>query len=50
MREYENRLEKDNLDYDAYFDYAKLLLDDDDFNQVRDVYERGIAALPPGMS
>ena len=48
-REYENRITKDNLDYDAYFDYAKLLLDDEDLSQVREVYERGIAALPPGM-
>lgn len=46
-REYEQRIQKDNLDYDAYFDYAKLLLDDDNFAQVRDVYERGLGALPP---
>ena len=50
VREYENRIKKDNLDYDAYFDYAKLLLDDEDLAEVRDIYERGIAALPPGKN
>jgi len=48
LSEYESRIEKDKSDYDAYFDYAKLLIDDGDTAQVRDVYERGIAALPPG--
>ena len=63
-REYNERVEKDPYDYDAWFEFAKLeednaLLDDeaDDKNgepsagtakAVREVYERAVSQVPPG--
>jgi len=62
-REYNERVEKDPYDYDAWFEFAKLeednaLLDTDtdtdtdtstvDPTAVREVYERAVAQVPPG--
>ena len=33
--------------YDAWFDYLRLLESDGDVDQVREVYERAIANVPP---
>lgn len=35
------------LNYDAWFDYIRLLESDLNTEQVRDTYERAIANLPP---
>lgn len=52
-REYNDRVEKDPHDYDAWFEFAKLeednseSLDNHDPTAVRDVYERAVAQVPP---
>ena len=35
------------LNYDAWFDYLRLLEADGETEQVRDTYERAIANIPP---
>ena len=34
-------------DYDAWFDYLRLMESDGDTDQTREVYERAIANVPP---
>lgn len=48
--QYNERLEKDPHDYDAWFEFAKLEEDNGDVNAVRDVYERAVAQLPPSSN
>eukprot|EP00980_Cylindrotheca_fusiformis_P001669 scaffold381_cov138-Cylindrotheca_fusiformis.AAC.5 len=45
--QYNERVEKDPHDYDAWFEYAKLEEDAGDIDSVREVYERAIAQIPP---
>ena len=45
--QYQNKVENDPLDYDAWFDYAKLEEEHGDVGKVRDVYERAVSNLPP---
>jgi crooked neck len=47
--EYNKRLAADPLDYDAWFEYAKLEEDHGDSRAVRDVYERAVANIPPAQ-
>ena len=58
-REYNERVEKDPYDYDAWFEFAKLEEDhtllesggdkaSGDPRAVREVYERAVAQVPPG--
>ena len=35
------------LNYDAWFDYLRLVEADGDQEQIREVYERAIANVPP---
>ena len=37
------------LNYDAWFDYLRLLEDDGNVEQIRDTYERAIANVPPAQ-
>ena len=37
------------MNYDAWFDYLRLLEADGDAEQIREVYERAIANLPPSQ-
>jgi len=37
------------LNYDAWFDYLRLLEADGNVDQVRDTYERAIANIPPSQ-
>ncbi|KAG7355759.1 HAT Half-A-TPR repeat containing protein [Nitzschia inconspicua] len=52
-REYNDRVENDPHDYDAWFEFAKLeednsaSLDNHDPAAVREVYERAVAQVPP---
>jgi crooked neck len=52
-REYNDRVEKDPHDYDAWFEFAKLEEDNSASSEshdpaaVRDVYERAVAQVPP---
>lgn len=45
---YEDELRANPLAYDAWFDYARLEEGAGDPERVRDVYERAVAAVPPG--
>jgi crooked neck len=45
--EYNKRLTDDPLDYDGWFEYAKLEEENGDPSAVRDVYERAVSNLPP---
>jgi len=47
--EYKKKIATDPLDYDAWFEYAKLEEDHGDAAAVRDVYERAVANLPPAQ-
>ena len=58
--EYEKRVTADPTDYDAWFEYAKMEEDHEagrgsdntsteNYNKVREVYERAIANIPPSM-
>eukprot|EP00978_Attheya_sp_CCMP212_P005345 scaffold11961_cov44-Attheya_sp.AAC.1 len=47
--EYKKKIAADPLDYDAWFEYAKLEEDHGDAAAVRDVYERAVANLPPAQ-
>lgn len=37
------------MNYDAWFDYLRLLEADGNVDQIRDTYERAIANLPPAQ-
>jgi len=45
--EYKKRISEDPLDYDAWFEYAKLEEDHGDPSSVRNVYELAIGNVPP---
>eukprot|EP00850_Spirogloea_muscicola_P009940 SM000057S18370 [mRNA] locus=s57:260193:264737:+ [translate_table: standard] len=45
--QYEEEVRKNPLNYDVWFDYARLEESNGDRDRVRDVYERAIAILPP---
>jgi len=45
--QYALRVKNDPLDYDAWFEYAKLEEQHGDAATVRDIYERAVANLPP---
>jgi len=53
--EYEKRVTGDPLDYDAWFEYAKMEQENEETttvtvdNKVREVYERAISNVPPSM-
>jgi Uncharacterized conserved protein, contains HAT (Half-A-TPR) repeat len=47
--EYNNRVSKDPLEYDAWFEYAKLEEDHGEPSAVREVYERAVANIPPSQ-
>lgn len=45
---YEDRLQQDPFDYDGWFEYAKLLQENESKpDAVRDIYERAVAVVPP---
>lgn len=45
--QYEEQLKDSPMNYDIWFDYARLEESSDDPDRTRDVYERAIAHLPP---
>ena len=55
--EYENRVNKNSHDYDAWFDYIRLMENtlpkdeddhyEEDLEKIRDIYERSIVNIPP---
>lgn len=45
--EYNKRIQDDPLDYDGWFEFAKLEEDHGDTAAVRDIYERAVANIPP---
>lgn len=45
--QYEEEVKSNPLNYDAWFDYLRLLEADGDIEQIRDTYERAIANIPP---
>lgn len=45
--QYEEEVKSNPLNYDAWFDYIRLLEADANTEQVRDTYERAIANIPP---
>ena len=47
--EYKKKLAQDPLDYDSWFEYAKMEEEQGDHAAVRDVYERAISNLPPSQ-
>ncbi|CAG9467662.1 unnamed protein product [Pedinophyceae sp. YPF-701] len=47
--EYEEEVTKNPMNYDTWFDYARLEESGGDAARVRDVYERAIAHIPPAM-
>lgn len=47
--EYNKKLATDPLNYDTWFEYAKLEEDHGEFHAVRDVYERAVANIPPAQ-
>eukprot|EP00877_Chromochloris_zofingiensis_P007788 jgi/Chrzof1/3262/Cz12g18090.t1 len=47
--QYEADVKKDPLNYDAWFDYIKLEESTGDADRIREVYERAVANLPPGV-
>ena len=47
--EYKKKTKEDPLDYDAWFEYAKMEEEQGDHAAVRDVYERAISNLPPSQ-
>jgi crooked neck len=40
-------LKENSLDYDTWFDYLRLLENEEDLEQIRDAYEKAIAQVPP---
>eukprot|EP00055_Hartaetosiga_balthica_P000607 m.137015 g.137015 ORF g.137015 m.137015 type:complete len:655 (+) comp11171_c0_seq1:61-2025(+) len=45
--QYEKEVEENPHNYDAWFDYIRLVESGDDIEKIRDVYERAIANVPP---
>ncbi|XP_067942125.1 crooked neck-like protein 1 [Watersipora subatra] len=45
--QYEEEVKKNAFNYDAWFDYIRLMENDGTVEQVREVYERAIANVPP---
>jgi crooked neck len=45
--QYEEQVKENPKNYDAWFDYARLEETGGDVDRIRDVYERGIAQIPP---
>ncbi|KAL3874234.1 hypothetical protein ACJMK2_037277 [Sinanodonta woodiana] len=45
--QYDEEVKANPLNYDAWFDYLKLLEADGNVEQIRDTYERAIANMPP---
>lgn len=45
--QYEEILKENSLDYDTWFDYARMLEADGNVDQIREIYERAIACIPP---
>lgn len=45
--QYEEAVKKEPHNYDAWFDYARLMEEDGDVEKTRDVFERAIANVPP---
>ena len=45
--QYEEEVKKNPLNYDSWFDYARLEESVGDKEKVRDIYERAIANIPP---
>ena len=48
--QYNEKLEQNPHDYDAWFEFAKLEQDSGDAASVRDVYERAVANIPPSSA
>lgn len=44
---YEEDLKENILDYDTWFDYIRLLENEEDVEAIRDAYEKAIAQIPP---
>ncbi|CAJ1927837.1 unnamed protein product [Cylindrotheca closterium] len=49
-KQYDNRVENNPHDYDAWFEFAKLEEDAGNISSVRDVYERAVAQVPPSTN
>lgn len=47
--QYEEDVQKEPLNYDTWFDYARLEESAGDEDRVREVYERAISNVPPGQ-
>lgn len=47
--QYEEEVKNNPLNYDAWFDYLRLLEADGNVEQIRDTYERAIANIPPAQ-
>ncbi|XP_060604882.1 crooked neck-like protein 1 [Ruditapes philippinarum] len=47
--QYEEEVKTNPLNYDAWFDYLRLLEADGNVDQIRDTYERAIANIPPSQ-
>jgi len=47
--QYEEEVQKEPLNYDIWFDYARLEESSGDLDRVREVYERAISNVPPGL-
>lgn len=45
--QYEEEVKSNPSNYDAWFDYLRLVEEDEDLDAIRDVYERAIANIPP---
>ncbi|KAF2366623.1 HAT (Half-A-TPR) repeat [Trinorchestia longiramus] len=45
--QYEEALKKNNLDYDTWFDYVRMLEADGNVDLIRETYEKAIACIPP---
>ncbi|XP_064601613.1 crooked neck-like protein 1 [Liolophura sinensis] len=45
--QYEEEVKSNPMNYDAWFDFLRLLEAEQDIEQIRDTYERAIANLPP---
>jgi crooked neck len=46
--QYEEEVQREPLNYDTWFDYARLEESSGDCDRVREVYERAISNVPPG--
>ncbi|XP_052767200.1 crooked neck-like protein 1 [Mya arenaria] len=47
--QYEEEVKSNPLNYDAWFDYLRLMEDDGNVDHIRDTYERAIANIPPAQ-